>query len=102
MGDLVRVAEAPEGNVLPDAGRELVERLGGETQPAEDRSSHRTGTDHVDANSAVHEVGRKRTGEGPERSLAGGIDAVIGHPQQPRDRAIEDDGRAASEQWQRL
>src|SRR2546422_4239993 len=102
VGDLVRIAEAPEGNVLPDAGRELVERFGAETQPAEDRSSHGAGTDHVYTNSAVHEVGRERAGEGPERSLAGGIDAVIGHPQQPRDRAIEDDGRAASEQWQRL
>src|SRR5207247_10292921 len=71
MGDLVRVAESLEGNVLPDAGRELIERLGGETQPAEDRSSHGTGTDHVDANPAVHEVGREGAGQGPERSPAG-------------------------------
>src|SRR2546427_11588655 len=77
VGDLVRIAEAPEGNVLPDAGRELVERLGGETQPAEDRSSHRAGTDDVDANSAVHEGGRKRTGEGPGGSLADGREAVM-------------------------
>src|SRR2546425_13094386 len=70
VGDLGRIAEAPEGNVLPDAGRKLVERFRAQTQRVEARSSHRAGTDHLDTSSAVHEVGRERASEGPARSLA--------------------------------
>src|SRR2546428_4574633 len=49
VGDLVRIAEAPEGNVLPAAGRKLVARFAAEPQPAGDRRSHGARRDQVDA-----------------------------------------------------
>src|SRR5438445_3658670 len=97
-GDLVRVAESLERNLLRDPFLELPRLLFRQAHAVENGGGHRSRADDVHAHAVLEEVGGQGLRQVDDGSLGGPVDARARHPHVRVDRRVQDHGGPAGEE----